>query len=314
MKTNASKKLYNIASGTTICGKWNKRSYKIIRKLGEGANGVVYLAEYDKQLVACKLSENYGSIASEMNILKSFSKVQGSSLGPYLIDADDWKMGLDTVAFYVMEYIKGKDLLTFIKEYGEDWIEVLMLQLLTNLAELHQKGWVFCDLKPENLIVTVPSFKIRCVDVGGITLIGRSVKEYTEFFDRGYWELGSRRAEPSYDLFAVAMIFINAYYPQRFSKRTNSLNELMNAIEKKKELKKYKEVLQNALKGKYKSATEMRSALLLLSRVKEEQNKHTVQSKHIASKKKKSRLGETVFIFIIVCFLYGVYFYTQIIG
>ena len=50
-----------------------------------------------------------------------------------------------------MEYIKGKDLLTFIKEYGEDWIEVLMLQLLTNLAELHQKGWVFCDLKPENL-------------------------------------------------------------------------------------------------------------------------------------------------------------------
>ena len=31
------------------------------------------------------------SITSEVNVLKSFAKVQGSTLGPSLLDVDDWE-------------------------------------------------------------------------------------------------------------------------------------------------------------------------------------------------------------------------------
>ena len=44
--------------------------------------------------------------------------------------------------------------------------------------------------------------------------MGSSIKEFTEFYDRGYWGLGSRKAEPSYDLFAVAMIMIQMLITQ----------------------------------------------------------------------------------------------------
>ena len=80
-----------------------------------------------------------------------------------------------------MEYIEGKNLLSFIREKGTAWVPILILQLLSDLDNLHQQGWVFGDLKPENLIVTNTPVKIRCIDVGGTTKVGRAIKEYTEF-------------------------------------------------------------------------------------------------------------------------------------
>src|SRR5690606_32927785 len=112
---------------------------------------------------------------------------------------------------------------------------------------LHKQGWVFGDLKPDNLIITGPPIRIRCIDVGGTTAIGRAIKEYTEFYDRGYWGLGTRRAEPSYDLFAIAMIMINSCYPQRFPKREGGIRQLTRAIDASHELTKYKTVLIKAL-------------------------------------------------------------------
>ena len=315
MMMNNMKKLCDIPPGTTITGKWNKQSYHVLRKLGEGANGIVYLADFGGRLVALKISDNYTSIASEMNVLKSFSKVQGSSLGPYLLHGDDWIRNAKSMPFYVMEYIKGEELIQFTKNKGKGWIEVLVLQLLTSLHKMHREGWIFGDLKPENLLVTLPEYKIRCVDVGGTTMIGRSVKEFTEFFDRGYWGLGSRKAEPSYDLFAVAMIMVNVYYPQRFTKKIGQPNQLINLISNTKELNRYKTVLATAIMGKYTNSLQMRSDLLKVVEATERTATRTkVQVKKKVVKKKSSALGETVILVLIVCCLYGLYIYTQVLG
>jgi serine/threonine protein kinase len=248
--------------GQVITGKWHHNQYTITKELGFGANGIVYLAQSENQYVALKLSDNGMSITSEVNVLKSFAKVQGSTLGPSLLDVDDWVRGTGTISFYVMEYIHGLSLLEFVEQKGKSWMPILVLQLLSDLEKLHSSGWVFGDLKPENLIVTGPPPKIRCIDVGGTTIQGRAIKEFTEFYDRGYWGLGSRKADPKYDLFAVAMIMINTSYPKRFNKTTGGINQLTQVINEKMELSKYKNFILSALLGHYTTAKEMRMQLL----------------------------------------------------
>jgi serine/threonine-protein kinase len=249
MNNTSANQTCKAAAGTIIKGKWHHQQYRILKPLGQGATGIVYLAEGKHGLSALKVSENSMSITSEVNVLKHFSKVQGNSLGPALIDVDDW-MNPRTqtqVPFYVMEYIKGKQYLDFIQNNGHEWIGVLTIQLLSNLQELHQAGWVFGDLKPENLIVADRPVQLRFIDVGGTTLKGRSIKEFTDFFDRGYWGLGTRKAEAEYDLFAAAMIVINSVYPKRFKKQGDGGGQLNAVIQSNPYLRQHSAVLNNAI-------------------------------------------------------------------
>lgn len=261
MMMNSTSNLSRVSPGTVIEGKWHSNHYRILKELGSGANGVVYLAQLGAKKVALKISDSI-SVTSEVNVLKSFAKVQGALLGPSLIDVDDWVRLQDTVPFYVMEYIEGPGLYPFIHRNGRSWGNVLILQLLKDLQVLHEHGWVFGDLKPENLIVTGPPPRIRCIDVGGTTIKGRAIKEFTEFYDRGHWGLGSRRADPAYDLFAVAMIMIYMEYPKRFSKKEGGIKQLQMVIRQKPYLQKAEAILLKALQGKYMTAQEMRSELL----------------------------------------------------
>ena len=309
--------------GTVIEGKWHHNRYIVLKELGYGANGIVYLARKGQDEVALKMSDNGMSITSEVNVLKSFAKVQGSALGPSLLDVDDWKCDKGIVSFYVLEYIKGPDLMSFIERQGVSWMPILILQLLKDLERLHQNGWVFGDLKPENLIVTGPPSKIRCIDVGGTTITGRAIKEFTEFFDRGYWGLGSRKAEPSYDLFAVAMIMINTAYPKRFHKTKEGISQLEQYVGKSQSLRKFEEVILRALQGRYLSAHDMRSDLLAVFNSQSSQKsqrsvpKQTRQSHYRNSqtqkKQKKYRSLETVLLIVFVLVFYAFYIFGELI-
>jgi serine/threonine-protein kinase len=351
-----------LTSGTIITGKWHHQHYRILKPLGHGATGIVYLAEGKNGLSALKVSGNSMSITSEVNVLKHFSKVhggnpkvhggnpkvqgippkvQGTSLGPALIDVDDWinPITKTQVPFYVMEYVKGKQYLDFIGENGEEWIGVLTIQLLSNLQELHQAGWVFGDLKPENLIVSDRPVQLRFIDVGGTTLNGRSIKEFTDFFDRGYWGLGTRKAEPSYDIFAAAMIVINSVYPKRFKRNENGYEQLIAVLQSNPYLQQHSSVLKNAIMGKYKYASEMKQEFLQslystpsrrTSAVQKQSagaKRHSAKKQSAAAikqtvshpkstrvqvKKKKSKVSgwiETLMIIAALCIIYSFYVY-----
>ncbi|MBC5638422.1 protein kinase family protein [Ornithinibacillus sp. BX22] len=245
--------------GMTITGKWHQKRYVIIRKIGNGAIGTVYLCDAGGKKAALKISDKSSSITMEVNVLKSLGKVQAKSLGPYLLDVDDWvtPQGM-TFSFYVMEYIQGRTLPEFIKQHGNEWIGVFMLQLLDDLGNLHQSGWIFGDLKVDNLLVSHAPPRLRWIDVGGTTQVGRAIKEYTEFYDRGYWGLGTRKAEPSYDLFALVMVFISVYYPRHFPKGSNPQATLFKKINDVKALQPYSPCFKKALLGKYHTSDEMK--------------------------------------------------------
>ncbi|EIJ84071.1 protein kinase domain-containing protein [Bacillus methanolicus] len=326
MMNNSLKNRFKVVPGTIIEGKWHRNRYTIVKELGYGANGTVFLAKAGNKHVALKLSDNGMSIISEGNVLKSFAKVQGSALGPSLLDVDDWETKSGKISFYAMEYIHGPDLLTFIQTKGQSWISILILQLLSDLGKLHNNGWVFGDLKPDNLIVTGPPPKIRCIDVGGTTVHGRAIKEFTEFYDRGYWGLGTRKADPQYDLFAVGMILMNIAYPKRFMKQSGGLQQLRAAIRKKQELHKYEDIILRALKGQYLTAEEMRIDLLKVmgvgrSKRDERQPVSASGRRHypqqnsrrtMKKQKKRSRFVETILIVFVISLLYILYIFGQI--
>ncbi|HSU78868.1 MAG TPA: protein kinase family protein [Candidatus Angelobacter sp.] len=252
----------NIPPGTLIQGKWHYNQYKIIRSLGFGAQGTVYLAQSEKGRVALKFGLNNTSVTSEVNVLNKLTKVQGEPLGPSLYDVDDWETNKGVLSFYAMEYLQGASLLESVKVRGFEWVFIFALQLLNELHRLHKEGWAFGDLKPENLMVTGQPLRVRWLDVGGTTQLGRSIKEYTEFYDRGYWGLGSRKAEPSYDLFAVAMIIIEAAEGGRFERGKDPKERVFRVLERNSRLGQTRNVLRNALEGRYQSAQEMRKELL----------------------------------------------------
>ncbi|WP_071393055.1 serine/threonine protein kinase [Bacillus tuaregi] len=334
MMMNSMKNQCKVSPGAIIQGKWHRHTYTIVKELGFGANGIVYLAKRNQEYVALKMSDNGMSITSEVNVLKSFAKVQGSALGPSLYDVDDWEQGTGQISFYVMEYIQGPDFMSFIAQKGHSWLPVLILQLLSDLEKLHRNGWIFGDLKPENLIVTGPSPRIRCIDVGGTTLKGRAIKEFTEFYDRGYWGLGSRKADEGYDLFAVAMIMLHTAYPKRFSKTTGGITQLSEQLKQSKALQKYAFVILRALEGRYHSATEMRQDLLkaishekgarqtsINTRSRASQTKafHTQAGVNGASrqgKQRRQRKGgfvETLLLTVVFLVFYAFYIFGQLI-
>ncbi|WP_409272983.1 protein kinase domain-containing protein [Neobacillus sp. SCS-31] len=322
MMNPSSKNPCRFRPGTAISGKWHRKEYVILKELGNGANGVVYLVKSGNREAALKISSDSMSITSEVNVLKSFMKARGQALGPLLLDVDDWIAPQGMFSFYVMEYIRGPGLQQFLFQKGKEWIHVLLLQLLNDLHLLHQNGWVFGDLKPENLIVAGPPPKIRCIDVGGTTMIGRAIKEYTEFYDRGYWGLGTRKAEPSYDLFAVAMIMVAAAYQGSFRKAEGGIGQLLGAIRNKEELIFYEPILANALRGKYSSAQEMRDALLGCIAPPRPKSAETASAPKAAGRplsrqtplksKKRSQKKETFFVISVMALLYFVYIVVQL--
>ncbi|MDY0404027.1 serine/threonine-protein kinase [Virgibacillus sp. 179-BFC.A HS] len=278
MMHQTSKKL-NLVPNTIIRGKWHNHVYTIRRKLGSGAIGSVYLCTINQKYAALKISDKSTSMMMEVNVLKSLNKVQGVCLGPSLMDVDDW-IAPDGQAytFYVMEYVRGYSLQQFLSRNGREWVGVLMLQLLHDLKKLHEAGWIFGDLKEENLLVTIdtPS-RVRWIDVGGTTQMGRAIKEYSEFYDRGYWEMGSRKAEPSYDLFALAMVFISLYYPKQFAKDKHPQRLLVKKLQDITTLRPYRPALQKALLGEYQTAGEMEQEISsIISRMRP---RHTSRQK-----------------------------------
>lgn len=291
-------------------GKWHRNNYRLIKQLGEGANGVVYLASGNHGHLALKMSPDSFSITSEVNVLKAFAKAQGATLGPSLHDADDWDVSGGRIHFYTMEYIQGQDLLSFIRKKGHAWSGVMIVQLLDVLEKLHSQGWIFGDLKPENLIVTGPPPTIRCIDVGGTTLKGRAIKEFTEFFDRGYWGLGSRKAEPSYDLFSTAMLMINLFHQNRFTKKSHPYKQLIEVIRSDLELAKFEIPLKKSISGEYENAGEMKADILSVLSTGSV-NKST--SRSLQRRKRQNNFLETVALLIFTVFLYVFYIYGYIL-
>ncbi|MFS0725051.1 serine/threonine protein kinase [Paenibacillus sp. 1P07SE] len=255
-----------LARDTVITGKWKQNRYRIERLLGEGANGRVYLVERGGAWYAFKVGSDAVDLQSEVNVLKSLAQHQrGEEV--FLVDVDDYR-GKDGKEhpFYVMRYVRGLSLLDYLNREGTEWFPLVGFHLLNKLAGLHASGWVFGDLKLENVLVGDYG-RAQLVDYGGVSAIGKSVRQFTEIYDRGYWSAGSRTADPQYDLFSYAVLCIQLFESKRLAELTRTLlpqnrvpEELMKLTQDQPALKPFAGWLRKALHGGYADTREAAAA------------------------------------------------------
>lgn len=249
-----------IFTGKRIEGKWHGGSYRVERGLGEGANGKVYLVSRGEALYAMKVGNDTMDLQAEANILKVLSGMEGS-FRRFMVDVDDFLADGQAYPFYVMKYVKGLQLQEFLAAKGQAWFPVVGLRLLEKLSELHGKGYVFGDIKKENVLVSDYGH-VELVDFGGVTPMGKAVKQFTELYDRGYWNAGLRSADEGYDLFSFAILCIHVCGGPKnaFSKgilpQNRSLDELVEEIRRDPLCMEYEPFLLKALRGQYSSSRE----------------------------------------------------------
>jgi serine/threonine-protein kinase len=146
--------------------------YRLLRLLGEGGMGKVYLAVgNDRQNVAIKVLPPRKALEDE-NVLQRFRREMELSqrcFHPNL--ARTLSVGNDgDVHYMVMEYIPGKSLYNLVKSERAGPLRVpdaarLFLKLLDGLESAHHSGLIHRDIKPSNIMIT-PDGDVKLLDMG----------------------------------------------------------------------------------------------------------------------------------------------------
>lgn len=132
--------------------------YKLVRRLGEGGMGSVWLAEQTapvKREVAIKLIKS-GRFSED--VLRRFD-LERQSLAimnhPAIARVFDAGSTGEGQPYFVMEYVSGLPITKFCKKHGlsiRERIE-LVITICEGVQHAHQKAVIHRDLKPSNILV-----------------------------------------------------------------------------------------------------------------------------------------------------------------
>lgn len=244
------------ARGAWIVGKWQRHAYQIVGFLGEGANGKVYLVRRDGGLYALKIGFSTFDLQSEINVLKLIQTNRDKKR--YFIEADDFHHDGEDIPFYVMAYIQGVSCAKYLTERGMEWFYIIGKKILEELAHLHEQGWVFGDLN-ENNVMVYGYGEVALIDYGGVTSQGRSVKQFTQYNDRGYWQAGTRTADDGYDLFSFVLLCLQSIdkrYTSLLTLQHRHVDHIVSLLETNPYCEPMLPFFRKALAGEYRSSRE----------------------------------------------------------
>ena len=144
--------------------------YKILRPIGQGGMGAVYLAEHTSlgRKVAVKVLT--AEKAKDKLTLERFHREARAAAAldhPNIVRLHDISQGAG-VHFLVMEYVDGNDLQTLMAQTGPlhfAQAAQYIAQAAAGLQHAHERGFVHRDVKPANLMLTKDG-GIKILDMG----------------------------------------------------------------------------------------------------------------------------------------------------
>ena len=169
-------------TGRVVAGR-----FRIVRKLGQGGMGRVFLAEQLElgQQVALKFL-NVG-ISRDVELARRFLQEARNAARvahPNAVAVHDFGQDEDGNLFLAMEYVEGVDLRRHLDERGSlstDEAGEIALQAADVLAHAHARGVVHRDLKPENVMLRpgIRGLHVKLLDFGIAKLIDDSATRAT---------------------------------------------------------------------------------------------------------------------------------------
>jgi eukaryotic-like serine/threonine-protein kinase len=155
--------------------------YKVVRQLGQGGMGTVYLAQQlslDRSVALKVMNPQW---ASNANFLARFTReayAAAQLVHHHIIQIYDIGAEADT-AFFSMEFVKGKNLGELLQEKGPMDVEMAVgyiLQAARGLKFAHDQGMVHRDIKPDNLMLNDQGL-VKVADLGLVKTPGAIAAE-----------------------------------------------------------------------------------------------------------------------------------------
>lgn len=249
-----------------ISGRWNKKEYYIMRKLGGGGVGDVYLASCSRGLMAIKMSRDMLSITKEYNWMK---KYKGRNYVPAVYELDDFESKGCIYHFFTMEYIEGYDLGKVINKNMSMKLRLQLFAIILKIIwDINKEGLIYSDLKQENIMVDKKNKSIRLIDFGSVTEVGLGIKEYTPIYDRAYWGLGKRLADSSYQTFSATILLISLLLGRKIDPRKDNIEDMINSLNKSRVPKEIIDLIEKCIEGRIDNCGVFYDELIKLSYAK----------------------------------------------
>merc|ERR1712212_222504 len=153
--------------------------YAVKEEVGRGGFGVVYAAERKSnglEVAVKEVSKDIDLLVDD-NVPLEVALMQQVNDVPGVIKLLDYFDTSDSF-YVVMERFNSKDLFDFITEQGplpEHLARDLFMQLVDTVSECHEKGVVHRDIKDENILIDINTFKIKLIDFGSGALLHKGL-------------------------------------------------------------------------------------------------------------------------------------------
>jgi serine/threonine protein kinase len=134
-------------------------AYRIVRVLGQGGMGTVYLAEQDEPVrrqVAIKVLRSGGNSSEVVARFRSEQQTLAMMDHPNITHVYDAGATSEGLAYIVMEYVVGDTITAYAADHRLSVPERIRLfvQVCRAVQHAHQKGIIHRDIKPSNVVVT----------------------------------------------------------------------------------------------------------------------------------------------------------------